>query len=63
MSFLAKWKGDCEYCDVLIEIGDECRMLDFTNKLIAHVKCPVDPTPAVEVICDKCFLIHAGECL
>ncbi len=62
MSFAAKWRGDCEHCEVSIEVGDECRIIDYDKKLIAHVKCPVPITPVVEVICEHCNLIHPGEC-
>lgn len=62
MSFIAKFENDCDNCEEPVKVGEEAKMINYDKGIIAHVKCPTPTEPMIEVICSKCFLIHAGEC-
>jgi hypothetical protein len=63
MSFIARFPGDCEHCEEPVEIGQECVMLDYDKGLICHHRCPAPVQRPAVVVCPRCFLVHAGECL
>ena len=62
MTFIAKYKGVCAEGD-RIEPGQEC---DYTtDHQPVHVDCSVGSTPKVSRAarhCERCFLVHTGEC-
>lgn len=61
-TFEAKYPGYCSECGGEFDAGDEV-CYDSTDSLVHAVPEDCDPAPArSEKPCEKCFLVHAGDC-
>ena len=59
MSFKAKYRGMCACCGEPFEPGTEVR---YTGEGLV-VEHEEDHLSRNEILCSKCFTVHAGECL
>ncbi|MCA0217944.1 MAG: hypothetical protein LCH43_11390 [Actinobacteria bacterium] len=65
MTFIAKYRGQCDDCDEDIEPGDVCAYRgDGRERVIVHVTCPTEVEIEDPVLpCGVCWLIHPeGAC-
>lgn len=60
--FTAQYRGTCHECEDTISQGEDVRF-DDDGKLV-HWMCPDEPELSVGSAkpCQKCFLVHSGEC-
>lgn len=65
MSFEAKYHGTCNTCEESIEPGQLVEYDGIGD--LEHVRCPTilddDEPQRNERRCERCFTVHAGECL
>jgi hypothetical protein len=58
--FTAKFGGTCASCQDDIEAGDEVM---FDDDELIHADCTEVPVRHTAMkVCQKCFLVHAGDC-
>lgn len=58
MSLLAQYHGICTECEDPIVPGQQ---IESDDDAWRHVNCGELPA-RVECVCERCFLVHAGEC-
>lgn len=58
MSVLAQYHGQCSECEFDIVPG---QLIERDDDEWRHVDCAAMPE-AIECVCQRCFLVHAGAC-
>ena len=59
VSFLAQYHGTCEECGETIAPGQRIERVDDEYE---HVNCGARAETA-DCVCERCFCVHAGECI